>query len=249
MTWYLTLGLVVLLGVFLVAFSRNQELNKGQAAASPKSTAPQLNSDDWHSTFSVYICDHFVPNIPLFESVDGIDTVGDGVINIRPYTPKASGDNATLAVFVNAAAASLHEPFKLSSSELELPKISGDTNPLDSKNWHNGDACPGGKPGKVELTVDGKTQKGDPSSYKLGNGDYLDLGFVTGSGKVPSNPKESAELAATPTNTTSPTTTTTPPVATPPVTTPPVTTTPTTVASSGATGASGTVAVTPTTAK
>jgi hypothetical protein len=236
---YAVLAVVVILGVFLVAFSRNQELNEGQTAASPKSTAPQLNADNWHSTFGVYICDHWVPNIPLFETVDGIDTQGDGVIDIRPYTPKASGNNATLGVFLDAAASALGGKVKISTSELQLPKIPGDTNLLDSKDWHNGDTCTGGKAGKVQFTVDGKAQKGDPASYKLGNGDYLDLAFLPASEKVPTNPREAQELVNTPTK--SATTSTTTPVTTaPPVTTIPVTKATGATGTTGTTGTSGT---------
>lgn len=239
MSWYITLAVVVLLGVFLVAFSRNQELNKGQAAASPKSTAPLLNSDNWHSTLGVYICDHWVPNMPLFESADGINTLGDGVINIRPYSPQASGHNATLGFFLKAASKTGHGTFKLSSSELQGLRLPGDTNPLDSKDWHNGDKCPNGKPGKVVFAVSGKTQKGNPSTWKLRDGDYLDVGFTTES-TLPSNPTEKAALAATPTGASSSTSTaTTTPSTTiaPPVTTvaPSTTLAPTTTAPAGPT--------------
>jgi hypothetical protein len=220
--WYLTLAVVALLGLFLVAFSRNQELNRGQAAAAPKATAPVLNTDNWHSTFSVYICDHFVPNIPLFESADGIDSLGDGVIDIRPFSPQASGGNATLGFFVKAVSAAGHGTFKLSSSELQYIKVPGDTNPLDTKDWHNGDACPGGKAGKVAFTVNGKAQKGDPTGWKLRDGDYLDVGFVPAGKSPPSNPAERQALVATPTNTT--TTTAAPPTTTAPTTIAPATT-------------------------
>jgi hypothetical protein len=218
MSWYVTLAVVVLLGVFLVAFSRNEELNRGQAAASPKSTAPLLNSDNWHSTFGVYICDHWLPNLPLFESADGINTLGDGVINIRPYSPQASGTNATLGFFLKAVSSARHGTFKLSSSELRPVSIPGDTNAMDTKDWHNGDNCPDGKAGKVIFTVSGKVQKGNPSTWKFRDGDYLAVGFTSGS-TLPSNPGEQLALASTPTGSAAssaptPTTTTVPPTTT-----------------------------------
>jgi hypothetical protein len=225
--WYAFLAVIVLLGVFLVAFSRSQELNKGQAAASPKSTAPLLNTDNWHSSFNVYVCDHWAPVVPLFESRDGIDTVGDGVIEIRPYTPAASGTNATLGFFVKAASDIGDGTFKLSSSELQYLKIPGDTNRLDSEDWHNGDKCPNGSAGKVVYTVDGKTQKGNPSSWRLRDGDYLNVGFVTG-GSIPANPYQASELQDTPTSGASSATTATPTTAAPATTTPPTTAAPAT---------------------
>jgi hypothetical protein len=223
MGWYVTLAVVVVLGVFLVAFSRNEELNRGQAAASPKSAPPLLNSDNWHSTFSVYVCDHWLPNIPLFESADGIDTLGDGVIDIRPYSPQAAGDNATLGSFLKAVSKAGHGTFKLSSSELQPIRIPGDTNPLDSKDWTNGDKCPDGKSGKVLFTVNGKTQKGNPSTWKFRDGDFLDVGFTTAS-TLPSNPAERGALASTPTALSSTSTGTTATTVAPPTTVAPSTT-------------------------
>jgi hypothetical protein len=210
MGWYATLVAVVVLGVFLVAFSRNQELNKGQQAAK---VAPRINQDHWHSSFSVYICDHFMPNIPLFESVDGIHTHGDGVIHIHPYTPQASGTNATLGFFLKSYSSNgKGGTFKLSGSEIKPAVIPGDTNALDSKDWHNGDKCPDGQAGQVKFTVNGKQIKGDPTAWKLRNGDYLDVGFIDAGKPLPSNPAERQNLAnindvSTSTGTTTPTTT------------------------------------------
>jgi len=209
MGWYATLVGVVVLGLFLVAFSRNQELNKGQQAAK---IPPRINQDHWHSSFSVYICDHFMPNVPLFESVDGIHTHGDGVIHVHPYTPQASGNGATLGFFIKSVSNDgKGGTFKLSSSEIKPAAIPGDTNPLDAKDWHNGDKCPDGHPGQVKFTVNGKETKGDPSTWKLRNGDYLDVGFIDISKPLPSNPAERQNLAnindvSTPTGTTTPTT-------------------------------------------
>jgi len=207
--WYGTLAAVVALGLFLVAFSRNQELNKGQQAAK---VAPRINQDHWHSSFSVYICDHFMPNVPLFESVDGLHTHGDGVIHIHPYTPQASGAGATLGFFLKSYSSNgKGGTFKLSASELKPAVITTDVNPLDRKDWHNGDKCPDGQGGQVKFTVNGKQVKGDPSTWKLRNGDYLDLGFIDASKPLPSNPAEKQNLAnindvSTSTGTTTPST-------------------------------------------
>jgi hypothetical protein len=193
MGWYATLAAVVVLGVSLVAFSRNQELNKGQQAGK---VAPRINRDHWHSSFSVYICDHFMPNIPLFESVDGIHTHGDGVIHIHPYTPQASGRNDTLGFFLKALSSNgKGGTFKLSSSEIKPASIPGDTNKLDTKDWHNGDKCPDGQAGEVKFTVNGKPTKGDPTTWRLRNGDYLDVGFIDSGKPLPSNPAEKRNLA------------------------------------------------------
>ena len=158
--------------------------------------APRINQDHWHSSFSVYICDHFMPNVPLFESVDGIHTHGDGVIHIHPYTPQASGTGATLGFFLKSDSSDgTGGTFKLSGSELKPAAIAGDTNPLDKKDWKNGDKCPDGQAGQVKFTVNGKETKGDPTTWKLRNGDYLDIGFIDASKPLPSNPAERQNLA------------------------------------------------------
>ncbi len=220
-SWYVTLAVVLLLGVFLVAFSRNQELNRGQAAAAPKSTQPVLNSDQWHATLGVYICDHYAPNVPLFESRDGIDTLGDGVLDIRPMTPQASGNNANLGFFVKAVSDSGHGKFKLSSSELQYIAVPDDPHAAqDTHDWHNGDKCPNGQSGKVKFSVNGQAQKGNPSNFKLADNDEIEVAFLPSSQQIPTNTNAHQALATTPTATT---TTTAPPTTT--TTAPPSTTT------------------------
>ena len=198
--WYSTMALVAVLGVFLVAFSRNQELSKvGRAATVP----PRINRDHWHAAFSVYLCDHFAANIPQFESPDGMHTHGDGVIHLHPFTPAASGHNSTLGFYANAITTNLKAgPFKLTATELQFPG--------DKKVWKNGDSCQG-KPGKVKITVNGKQLTQDPSTYLMKDGDLIDVGFVPDATPLPSNPDEKKNLAAitdvsTPTGTTTPTT-------------------------------------------
>jgi len=197
--WYSTMGVVVLIGLSLTWFSRTQELSKNQTAAK---IPPRLNIDHWHSAFSVYLCDHWTPNIPQFESVDGIHTHGDGVIHVHPYTAAASGNGATLGFYVKAISTlGGHGKFKLSLTELQYPG--------DKTDWKNGDKCQG-QPGKVKFTVNGKAQTTDPNLWRLRNGDYIDVGFVPDNTPLPSNPAEKANLAAitdvTPTGTTTPTT-------------------------------------------
>jgi len=235
--WYATLAIVVILGLFLVAFSRNEELNRGQAAAAKSATPPVLDSDSWHSSFGVYVCDHWAPSVPLFETADGITTLGDGVINIRPFTPRASGSNATLGVFVDAASKIGHGTFKLTSSELQYLAVPGDTNPLDTKDWHNGDKCPSGKSGKIEFTVNGKVQKGNPTTWKLRDGDYLDVGFVPSGETFPSNPNEKKALASSPTQAPTASAATSTTTTAPPTSSVTVTPTPTTAAPTATTAA------------
>jgi len=226
--WYSVMAVVAALGVFLVGFSRHQELSRNQAATK---VAPRMGIDHWHSAFSVYLCDHWAPNIPLFENKDnaGLHTHGDGVIHVHPYIPSSSGSNATLGYFVNAVSKDGgHGPFKLTPTELQFPG--------DKRVWRNGDICQG-KPGKVKFTVNGKEQSGDPRTWKLRDGDLLNVGFVPADMPLPSNPAEKKNLAnitdvTTPTGTTTPgstakpgsTATTAPAAGTAPATSPPTST-------------------------
>ena len=188
MGWYAVMAAVLALGVFLVGFSRSQELSRGQRATQ---VPPRINQDHWHSSLSFYICDHWAPNIPLFESQDGVHTHGDGVIHIHPFTPAASGAGATLGFFLKAVPGGL----KLSGTELQFVKVAGDTNALDSKDWKNGDKCPNGQAGKVKFTVNKTKETLDPSTWRLRNGDYLDVGFVPAGTDLPSNPAEQKNLS------------------------------------------------------
>jgi hypothetical protein len=88
--------LIVVLGVGLITYAANDRKNDDQVP-------PVAHQDHWHAAYGVYICDQFLPAIPEFESPDGIHTHGDGVIHIHPFTESASGDNADLGVFLDAA--------------------------------------------------------------------------------------------------------------------------------------------------
>lgn len=100
-------ALIVILGVSLVTYAARDRKNDTQVA-------PVAFEDHWHSAFGIYVCDEFLPAIPEFESQDGIHTHSDGVIHIHPYTQNASGDNATLGVFLEGAG------IELSNDELTV---------------------------------------------------------------------------------------------------------------------------------
>lgn len=121
----LTIGLVVLLGVGLVAYGVLQE---EEAAAGPSL------GDHWHSAVGVYVCDDFVePPVDRNGDANGIHTHGDNVIHIHPITSAATRSNATLGVFTEEVGIALGD------GEMTLPN--GDT-------FANGDDC-GGQPGQV----------------------------------------------------------------------------------------------------
>jgi hypothetical protein len=113
------IGVIVLLGLGLVAFAANDRKSEAN------NVAPVVNQDHWHAAFGVYICGKFQPAPPTFESPIGIHTHGDGVIHIHPFSEGGAGENATLGNFLKGT-----EPrISLSDDELKI----GD------KSWKEGD--------------------------------------------------------------------------------------------------------------
>lgn len=92
------LTLVVLLGLALVVFARNDRLQDDLGG-------PPLLEDHFHQAFGIFVCDGFRSDIPEFESQNGIHTHGDGVIHIHPFSSLATGANATLGRFLDDAGA------------------------------------------------------------------------------------------------------------------------------------------------
>src|SRR5918997_4723930 len=82
---------VVILGTFLIVFSRNQR--------QPDTSPPRIG-DHWHSAIGFFICDSFAPNVPdSGEDPLGIHTHGDGVVHTHPFTSAAAGSRARLALY------------------------------------------------------------------------------------------------------------------------------------------------------
>ena len=154
--WYSAMSTIVVLGVLMVALSRNE------LAARPDDTTPPLaNKDHWHAAYGIYVCDKFLPPFTNSNDPKGIHThalesgAGDGIIHIHPFTSKAAGQNATLRRFAEAV------DMEITRTELDPP---GDGE------WRNGDSCTiDGKKvdGEVQLFVDGQRVEGDPLEYKF----------------------------------------------------------------------------------
>lgn len=93
------LGIVVL-GTALVAFSWN--------ARDVQALSPSFN-DHWHLPYGLYDCtiDGFqAPLVDPGTTHSGIHTHTDGVIHLHPFSSTATGNNATLDVFLSATTAS-----------------------------------------------------------------------------------------------------------------------------------------------
>lgn len=179
--YYTFVTVVVVLGSFLLVFSRN---NMDTASAEPPTT-----KDHWHTAYGIYICGAFVP-APEDKGQDrlGIHTHGDGLIHVHPFSKAATGKGADFGKFVDQTG------LKLSSTELGV---------AGQKTYKNGDKCDG-KKGEVKAVVweneadkTGQFVGGDPSDILLKQGKIITLAFVpegTKVGDIP-QPASVSELA------------------------------------------------------
>ena len=90
------IALVVVLGVALVVYARNDRLDDDLGGV------PQLD-DHIHQAFGVNVCGEWKTDIPEFETQIGLHTHGDGVMHIHPHSQLGVGVNATLGRFMKDA--------------------------------------------------------------------------------------------------------------------------------------------------
>ncbi|HET9732584.1 MAG TPA: hypothetical protein VFP54_07910 [Acidimicrobiales bacterium] len=182
-SWYITMAIVVVLGVALVAWSRHE---KFAPAAANKPAATKVHPtiyDHWSDAVAVDICGALQPNLPKTASPKGLYTTGDGVLQITPESNADAGNNATLGRFVKEGVAGM----TLTASSIKPPGGTLHTNGQDCN----------GKPGKVQLMVwssptaaSGKLYAGDPAGYHLGDNQLLTIAFEPAGAAIP---KPSAE--------------------------------------------------------
>jgi hypothetical protein len=172
--WYSVVMLLVGLGVFLVAFSRNE--NQAAAAQHPKGI------DHWHAAVGWYICGTFAPNLPQPATLIGLHTHGDGLIHVEPYTTGSNldtGSNATLARFVQG-----YPGLTLTKDKLQLP---------GGKLYKNGDKC-GTSTANVTIRVwdtangTANTVYVDPKLVHLKDQMAITVAFVPSSTDIPKPP-------------------------------------------------------------
>ena len=221
--WYSVMSLVVILGVFVLAISRN-ELD--EAAADP----PVIGQDHWHAAYGINICGTLHPGLNDTQGDRyGIHSHADGLIHIHPTSANSAGDKATLGVFLDEVGVDL------TSTSIDMP---------DADEKKNGAKC-GTKAGKLQVAVwetpddDSETiVKGDPNDLRLKQAQVILIAFVpdgTDLQKPPSasNVSKPSDLPtdlgtpppSTPDTTVAGATTTAPPAAPPTTTAAPPTTT------------------------
>ncbi len=115
--WYVLMVVIVVGGVFLIGYSRNERLHQASASVAPTKT------DNWHAALAIDLCGTVQPNLPANTNLStaGIRTFGDGVIDVDPgavSNPSAfTGTHATLGTFI----ATYGNGFALSSTTLTMP--------------------------------------------------------------------------------------------------------------------------------
>ncbi len=115
--WYVLMVVIVVGGVFLIGYSRNERLHQASASVAPTKT------DNWHAALAIDLCGTVQPNLPANTNLStaGIRTFGDGVIDVDPgavSNPSAfTGKHATLGTFI----ATYGNGFALSSTTLTMP--------------------------------------------------------------------------------------------------------------------------------
>lgn len=115
--------------------------------------------DHWHSEYEVQLCGQTVPD---FERREGdIHTHGKGLIHIHPKSEKTAGKAANLGAFMESNEA------VLTDTKLAVPMRG---------TYVNGEKCPSGETGQVQVLVDGK-RIDDPDGYVPQDGEDIVIKF------------------------------------------------------------------------
>lgn len=162
MLWYSSLVVILLAGIGLTAFSREQR--QDQLGGSSQ-TPPRANQDHWHTAFGVYVCDKWLDPVTNQNDPQGIHTHGDGVVHAHPSVSAAAGKKATFGKLVSAIDA------KLTSTSFTWPAGG------DKVTKKSGDKC-GETPAQVKVWYDGKEVSGDPKDVRLTDRGKLVVAFV-----------------------------------------------------------------------
>jgi hypothetical protein len=168
--WYLSIGLVVVLGVGIIAVSRDQR--KEELAAGASSEPPLVNRDHWHAAYGIYVCDRFLGNIQSQRDPKGIHTHADGVIHIHPFVRSAAGRNATLGVFADAVG------MKLSDSRVKI----------GSQSWSENKTKCDGKLAQLQVKVNDQLVVNDIRGIRLQDRDLITIAMVPRGADIPPPP-------------------------------------------------------------
>ena len=151
--WYSTLAAVLVGGVGLTAFSRQQRQDE---LGSPTSKVAPKTTDHWHVAYGVWVCGSWLDPVQKQDDPKGVHTHGDGIIHVHPYVASAAGKRATFARFTEAIGASV------SATSFTWHPGDGKT----KQHHENGQKC-GDQPAEVLAFYDGKPVKGNPGNIRF----------------------------------------------------------------------------------
>lgn len=156
------IGLIVVFGVSLIVFARSSQ----QDAAS---AAPVANQDHWHAAYGVRLCgEGFAAPIQVQDDPVGIHTHGDGIMHVHPFTNAASGENATLGQFFDAAGVTIDD------DQIDL---GGDTSVKEGEDTCGADE----KPGIVQVAVWENAREADSTDPEIITEDIRGIRFTNDS--------------------------------------------------------------------
>ena len=211
--FYTSLALIIVLGLFVVGYSRYERLHPSGAAGSP----PRVGQT-WHVAFGVYDCNAFLPNLKAQKNTSSLSfyTTGNGLITVQPRSALDEGSNATLGKFVLG-----YGGLYLSGSKILYPGHAA----ISSSSTCNG------RPATIQVKVwssllsSGKLYTGNPANIRFGDQQLISVGLVAKGASLPKPDSTKALVNLSLTQALSSTTTTLVPSLAPTTTAPSKTTT------------------------
>ncbi len=121
---------------------------------------PQVG-DHWHAALEIVFCGKRDPALPASPGGIHAHGYGDAQIHIHPTSGAVSGRQANLGRFFDG------HKLRFTASMIELP---------GGRLFTDGDPCPDGKPGNLEVRVNGSRIR-DPRAYIPQDDDRIQIHF------------------------------------------------------------------------
>lgn len=122
--------------------------------------APRIGQDHWHAAYEYIVCGVKQPNFPTWSA--GVHTHADGYIHIHPQSAAEEGAGARLVRW-----------FDYGNGELTSDMVRA---PGSADEYRNGDTCPDGEEGVVQVFVNGQ-KLDDFSKYIPQDADTVQIIF------------------------------------------------------------------------
>lgn len=171
--FYTALALIMVIGIFVIGYSRYERLNPTGAAAA----APRVGQT-WHVALGVYDCNTFLSDLPGQKATSKLPlyTTGNGLITISPRSKLEEGSNANLGRFALG-----YSGLYFSNTKITYPGHA----PLV-----NGSLCKG-KPATIEVEIwSSLLSKGtlftqSPTNLTFSDQELVSIGLVAKGSSLP----------------------------------------------------------------